>query len=106
MIVVPVSPNVIAINSPSNGIVVHGGPARAAAFVRPAFAHQNSASLFGGGQMVSPPHPSTAAATVTSSTASLFDKPPASPMDTSDSSISTNSISSSNAGTATDTRII
>jgi hypothetical protein len=71
-----------------------------AAFVRPSFAHQNSASMFGG-QIVSPLHPNAAGA-VTSSTssaaASLYDKPPASPMDTSDNNISSHSISSTIAG--------
>ena len=83
------------------GMAPIGGPSRAAAFVRPSFAHQNSASMFGG-QMVSPPHPNAAGA-VTSSTssaaASLYDKPPASPMDTSDNNISSHSISSTIAGT-------
>ena len=83
------------------------GPARAAAFVRPGFAHQNSATMFSG-QMVSPPHPN-AAGNVTSSTsssasASLYDKPPASPMDTSDNNISSHSISSSVVGKKSSTR--
>jgi hypothetical protein len=59
-----------------------------------------------GGQMVSPPHPNAAGA-VTSSTSSggtsYYDKPPASPMDTSDNNISSHSISSTIAGTTIST---
>ena len=53
-------------------------------------------------QMVSPPHPNTAgnvtSSTSSSASASLYDKPPASPMDTSDNNISSHSISSSVVG--------
>ena len=83
------------------------GPARAAAFVRPGFAHQNSATMFSG-QMVSPPHPNTAgnvtSSTSSSASASLYDKPPASPMDTSDNNISSHSISSSVVGKKSTTK--
>ena len=78
-----------------------GVPGRTAAFVRPTFAHQNSAPMFVG-QMVSPPHLNTASSAVTSTTssaaASLYDKPPASPMDTSDNNISSHTISSTVSG--------
>ena len=83
------------------------GPARAAAFARPGFAHQNSATMFSG-QMVSPPHPNTAgnvtSSTSSSASASLYDKPPASPMDTSDNNISSHSISSSVVGKKSTTK--
>ena len=75
-----------------------GGPSRSAAFVRPSFAHQNSASMFGG-QMVSPPHPNAVTSSTSSAATSFYDKPPASPMDTSDNNISSHSISSTIAGT-------
>ena len=76
------------------------GPGRAAAFVRPTFSHQGSVPMFVG-QMVSPPHPNATSASVSSSSAAayVYDKPPASPMDTSDNNISSHSISSTNAGT-------
>ena len=65
-----------------------GGPGRVSAgFVRPAFAHQTSnTAMFG---MVSPP------ALGSSMLTNLYDKPPASPMDTTRDN---NSISSTNSG--------
>ena len=54
------------------------------------------------GQMVSPPHPNVTGGSVTSSTSftatPYYDKPPASPMDTSDNNINNHSVSSTNTG--------